>query len=82
MFKRALTYSALCCAISSMAFSQISDPAGATRSALPVQPVPAIDVPGPPLFTAIQEQLGLKLTPGKGPVEVIAIDSVEKATVN
>jgi uncharacterized protein (TIGR03435 family) len=43
---------------------------------------PASDVPGPSVFTAIQDQLGLKLVAGKGPVEVIVIDSVEKATAN
>jgi uncharacterized protein (TIGR03435 family) len=43
---------------------------------------PASDVPGPSVFSAIQDQLGLKLVAGKGPVEVIAIDSVEKATAN
>jgi uncharacterized protein (TIGR03435 family) len=42
----------------------------------------ASDVPGPSVFAAIQEQLGLKLIAGKGPVEVIVIDSVEKATAN
>jgi uncharacterized protein (TIGR03435 family) len=43
---------------------------------------PASDVPGPSVFTAIQQQLGLKLVAGKGPVDAIVIDSVEKATAN
>ncbi len=30
------------------------------------------------LFTAVQEQLGLRLQPSKGPVDVLIIDSVEK----
>lgn len=34
------------------------------------------------LFTAIQEQLGLKLEATKAPVEVLVIDSVQKATEN
>jgi uncharacterized protein (TIGR03435 family) len=36
----------------------------------------------PPLFTAIQEQLGLKLDAMKAPAKVIVIDSVEKPTAN
>jgi uncharacterized protein (TIGR03435 family) len=43
---------------------------------------PASDVPGPSVFTAIQEQLGLRLVAGKGPVQAIVIDSVEKASGN
>ena len=34
------------------------------------------------LFTAIQEQLGLKLESTKAPVEMLVIDSVQKATEN
>jgi len=39
-------------------------------------------VPGPSLFTAIQDTLGLKLVSGKQPVDVLVIDHVEKPTEN
>jgi uncharacterized protein (TIGR03435 family) len=41
---------------------------------------PAVASDGPSLFTAIQEQLGLKLDAQRGPVEVLVIDSVERPT--
>jgi uncharacterized protein (TIGR03435 family) len=43
---------------------------------------PPADASGPSIFTAIQEQLGLRLESAKGPVEVLVIDSVQKPTEN
>jgi len=37
---------------------------------------------GPSIFTAIQEQLGLKLESGTGPVEMFIIDQVERPSAN
>jgi uncharacterized protein (TIGR03435 family) len=42
--------------------------------------LPAIDPNGPSIFTAVQEQLGLKLDSQRGPVEVLVIDRVQRPT--
>jgi uncharacterized protein (TIGR03435 family) len=43
---------------------------------------PSADPKGPSIFDAMEDQLGLKLESGKGPVEVFVIDSVQKPTEN
>ena len=53
----------------------LAGPAGAAPNSTAADPVPSI-------FTAVQEQLGLKLESAKGPVEVIVIESVQKPTEN
>jgi uncharacterized protein (TIGR03435 family) len=44
--------------------------------------VPTADDNSPSIFTAVQEQLGLKLESNKGRVEVLVIDHVEKPSAN
>jgi uncharacterized protein (TIGR03435 family) len=43
---------------------------------------PMVDSSEPPLFTAIREQLGLKLERTRGPVDVLVIDRVERPRPN
>jgi uncharacterized protein (TIGR03435 family) len=40
------------------------------------------DPSGPSIFTAVEEQLGLKLESAKAPVSVLVIDSVQKPSEN
>jgi uncharacterized protein (TIGR03435 family) len=37
---------------------------------------------GPSVFTALEEQLGLRLKAGRGPVAVLVIDSAQKPAAN
>jgi uncharacterized protein (TIGR03435 family) len=46
------------------------------------QSFPAAGSEGASIFAALQEQLGLKLEPQKAPVEILAIDHVERPSEN
>jgi uncharacterized protein (TIGR03435 family) len=45
-------------------------------------PIASADAPSPPLFTAMQEQLGLRLEATRGPVDALVIDTAERPSAN
>jgi uncharacterized protein (TIGR03435 family) len=45
-------------------------------------PAAAPDPNSPSVFTALEEQLGVKLQPERAPVDVLVIDRVERPTPN
>jgi uncharacterized protein (TIGR03435 family) len=61
-----------------LAFSPEESPSRRPDPGAPTDKAP--DAPG--IFQAMQEQLGLKLVPAKGPVDVLVIDRIERPTEN
>src|SRR5688500_7451732 len=57
-------------------------PGAGPGGGFPIQPIGPADPDAPSLFTALEEQLGLKLEAQTGPVEVLVIDHVERPTPN
>ena len=61
---------------------QFAPQGGAGPDGMPLPPGPPADSSVPSLFTALHEQLGLKLESTKGPIDTIAIDHIEEPSEN
>ena len=57
-------------------------PADAALADSPANRLALDDPEALPIFSAVQEQLGLRLVSRKGPVEVLIIDAVQKPSAN
>lgn len=65
-----------------LVFSPDDSAAPRPAAADPGAPAPVMPPEAPDISRAIQEQLGLRLVPAKGPVQVLVIDHIEKPSVN
>lgn len=53
-------------------------PSAASAPLLPVRQPPPLNPSGPSIFTAIQEQLGLRIDSVRGPVEMLIVDTLQR----
>jgi uncharacterized protein (TIGR03435 family) len=58
-----------------------AQPAGMTAAAAAAMDVTELE-PGLPIVASIRGQLGLRVVPARGPVEVVVIDHAEKPSAN
>jgi uncharacterized protein (TIGR03435 family) len=85
---RGITVTALAATLASIAGRPVLDKTGLTGKYdykleyAPDDSQSDADPAGPSIFTAVQEQLGLKLDAAKGPVEIVVIDHIEKPSGN
>ena len=61
-------------------FNPTDEALGGFRDAINEQPT--VELAGSSIFTALQEQLGVRLESSKGPVQVLVIDSLQKPSEN